>query len=105
LVLLELPDSDTEGKEETSGHEAPESEGEELGQGVEGQVAARALGVVVGTGELCAGRGEATTGDDLVGHGGHAHGGSGQHGDFRLLSRKLNSYTLFAHADIITNRS
>jgi hypothetical protein len=62
-------------------HEAPESEGEELGQGVEGQVAARALGVVVGAGELCAGRREGTTGDDLVGHGGHAHGGSGQHLD------------------------
>lgn len=62
-------------------HEAPVSDGEEFGQGVEGQVAARALGVVVGAGKLHASRGEATTGDNLVGHGGHAHGGSGQHLD------------------------
>ena len=62
-------------------HKAPESEGEEFGQGVEGQVAARALGVVVRAGELRAGRGEGATSDDLVGHSGHAHGGSGQHLD------------------------
>jgi hypothetical protein len=60
-------------------HEAPESESKELGQRVEGQVAARALGVVVRAGELRAGRREATTGDHLVGHGGHAHGSSGEH--------------------------
>lgn len=79
-------------------HEAPESDGEELGQGVEGQVAARALGVVVRAGELRAGGREATTGDG-VGRGGHAHGGSGQHlrseGSIDVFVSKLTRYAAY----------
>ena len=59
-------------------HEAPEPQEEELGQRVEWDVAARALRVVVRAGELGASRVEAAARDG-VGHGGHAHGGSGKH--------------------------
>lgn len=45
-------------------HESPISPEEVLGQGVEGDVGARALGVVVGAAELGASGGEATTGSD-----------------------------------------
>lgn len=59
-------------------HKAPVPNSEEPGHGVEGDVAARALGVVVWAGELSAGRVEATAGDG-VGRRGHAHGGPGEH--------------------------
>jgi len=59
-------------------HEAPELEGKALLQRVEGQVAARALGVVVWAGHLRAGRLEAAAGDESWGRGG-AEGGTGKH--------------------------
>jgi hypothetical protein len=59
-------------------HEAPVLEGKALLQRVEGQVAAGALGVVVGAGELGAGALEAATGDAGRGHGG-AEGCTGEH--------------------------
>lgn len=45
-------------------HEGPVSPEEVLGQGIEGNVGARALGVVVGTAELGASGREATTSSD-----------------------------------------
>ena len=59
-------------------HEAPVLEGEAPLQGVEGQVAARALGVVVRAGHLGASRLEAAAGDEGWGRGG-AEGSTGEH--------------------------
>ena len=59
-------------------HEAPVSPEEVLGQGVEGDVGARALGVVVRATELSAGGGKATAGNGGSGHSG-AESGSGVH--------------------------
>lgn len=59
-------------------HEAPVLESEALLQRVEGQVAARALGVVVRAGELLAGRLEAATGNGGRGRGG-AESCAGEH--------------------------
>lgn len=59
-------------------HEAPVPEGKALLQRVEGQVATGALGVVVGAGELGAGRLEAAAGDER-GAGGGAEGCTGEH--------------------------
>lgn len=55
---------------ETHTHETPVSEEEVLGLGVEGNVGARTLGVVVGASELGAGGREATAGDEGIGHSG-----------------------------------
>lgn len=68
-------------------HEGPVLEEEEPGQGVEWDVAARALGVVVWAGHLGASRVEAAAGDGVC-RGGHAHGGSGQHLHRRI--RRMN---------------
>lgn len=59
-------------------HEAPVSPEEVLGQGVEGDVGARALGVVVRATELGAGGREATAGNGGSGHSG-PESGSGVH--------------------------
>ena len=59
-------------------HESPVLEGEALLERVEGQVAARALGVVVRAGELGAGRLEPAAGDEGGGRGG-AESGTGEH--------------------------
>lgn len=59
-------------------HESPVSLEEVLGQRVEGNVGARALSVVVRTGELGPGGGKATTGDEGSGHSG-AESRSGVH--------------------------
>jgi hypothetical protein len=59
-------------------HESPVLEGETLLEGVEGQVAAGALGVVERAGELGAGRLEAAAGDEGRGRGG-AESGTGEH--------------------------
>jgi hypothetical protein len=59
-------------------HEAPVLEGKAPLQRVEGQVAARALGVVVRAGHLRAGRLEAAAGDERGGRGG-AESGTGEH--------------------------
>lgn len=55
-------------------HEGPVAPEEVLGQGVEGNVGARALSVVVGAGELGAASGETTTGNS--GQTGASGGGS-----------------------------
>jgi hypothetical protein len=59
-------------------HEAPVLECKAPLQRVEGQVAARALGVVVWAGQLGAGGLEAAAGDEQWGRGG-AEGGTGEH--------------------------
>ena len=59
-------------------HEAPVLEGKAPLQRVKGQVAARALGVVVWAGELGAGGLEAAAGDEGWGRGG-AEGSTGEH--------------------------
>jgi hypothetical protein len=59
-------------------HEAPELESKALLQRVEGQVAARALGVVVWAGELGTGRLEAAAGNERRGRGG-AESSAGEH--------------------------
>ncbi|KAA8649126.1 uncharacterized protein ATNIH1004_005021 [Aspergillus tanneri] len=58
------------GQLETPTHECPVSEKEEFCQRVEGNVGARALGVVVRAGELSTGGGKATAGDKGGGHSG-----------------------------------
>lgn len=65
-----MPNSNGEGSTETGDHESPVSPEEVLGQRVEGNVGARALSVVVRTGELGPGGGKATTGDEGSGHSG-----------------------------------
>jgi hypothetical protein len=59
-------------------HEAPVLEGKAPLQRVEGQVAARALGIVVRAGHLGTRRLEAAAGDERGGRGG-AEGGAGEH--------------------------
>lgn len=65
LVLLGLPDSNEEGGSESNSHERPVTDGEELGQWVEGNVASWTLGVMVWRAHLGAGGAEATAGDEL----------------------------------------
>ena len=59
-------------------HESPVLEGKAPLQWVKGQVAARALGVVVRAGELSAGGLEAAAGDESGGRGG-AESSTGEH--------------------------
>lgn len=56
-------------------HECPVTEEEVLGLGVEGNVGARTLSVVVGTGKLCASSRESTASDKSVGQSGTGSGG------------------------------
>lgn len=56
-------------------HECPVTEEEVLGLGVEGNVGARALSVVVRTGKLCTGGRESTASDKGVGQSGPGSGG------------------------------
>lgn len=56
-------------------HESPVAPEEVLGQGVEGNVGARTLSVVVGAAELGASGGETTTGSEGGGHTGPDSGG------------------------------
>jgi hypothetical protein len=60
-------------------HETPELESKALLQRVKGQVAAGTLGVVIGRGELGAGRLEAAAGDERRGSGGGAESSTGEH--------------------------
>ena len=60
--------NDTERRDEAGDEEAPVPEGEEARLGVEGQVAARTLRVVVGRAELRAGGAEGPAGDDAGDH-------------------------------------
>lgn len=56
-------------------HESPVTEEEVLCLGVEGNVGARTLSVVVGTGELCTGGRESTASDEGIGQSGPGSGG------------------------------
>lgn len=56
-------------------HESPVTEEEVLGLGVEGNVGARTLSIMVGTGELCTGGRESTASDKGVGQSGPGSGG------------------------------
>lgn len=67
--------ADAEGEAESHGHEGPVAEGEPLRAGVEGEVGAGTLGVVVRRGELRAGGVEAAAG----------HGAGGEAGVHRCL--------------------
>lgn len=73
--LVGLPDSNGEGSTESGNHESPVAPEEVLGERVEGDVAARTLGVVVGAAKLGASGGEATTGSEGGGHSGPDSGG------------------------------
>lgn len=70
--------SNQEGSTKANGAVAPEQKREGLGLGVEGDVAIRALGIVIRRGHLGPGGVEASAASDL---GGRADGGAGEHLD------------------------
>jgi hypothetical protein len=57
-------------------HESPVSDEKVLGLGVEGNVRARTLGIVVGTGKLCTGGRKSPASDDGIGQSGASSGSS-----------------------------
>lgn len=62
-VLLRLPNGNAKRQSEEESHRSPVSQGEVLRQRIEGEVASRTFGIMVGTGEACGGGSKATAGD------------------------------------------